>query len=81
MAERPKIFVSSTIYDFRDLRTALKFWLEELGFEVYLSEQNDFPVQSDLNSYETCIQAINDCDYFILLVGGRVGNAMIAAKQ
>jgi hypothetical protein len=73
MADKPKIFVSSTIYDFRDLRTALKFWLEELGFEVYLSEQNDFPVQSDLNSYETCIQAINDCDYFILLVGGRVG--------
>lgn len=73
MAKSPRIFISSTIYDFRDLRTALKFWLEELGFEVYLSEQNDFPVQSDLNSYETCIQAINDCDYFILLVGGRVG--------
>ena len=73
MADKPKVFVSSTIYDFRDLRSALKFWLEELGFEVLLSEHNDFPVQADLNSYETCMQTIDDCDYLIILVGGRVG--------
>lgn len=73
MTDRPKIFISSTIYDFHDLRSSLKFWLEELGFDVLLSEHNDFPVQADLNSYETCIQAIDDCDYFIVLVGSRVG--------
>ncbi len=73
MADKPKVFVSSTIYDFRDLRSALKFWLEELGFEVLLSEHNDFPVQADLNSYETCLKTIDDCDYLIILVGGRVG--------
>lgn len=70
---KPKIFVSSTIYDFRDLRSALKFWLEELGYEVLTSENPDFPVQADLNSYETCLSAIDDCQYFILLIGGRVG--------
>ncbi|TWU49330.1 DUF4062 domain-containing protein [Rubripirellula reticaptiva] len=73
MSDKPSVFISSTIYDFRDLRSALKFWLEELGFDVLLSEHNDFPVQADLNSYETCLQAIDACDYFIVLVGSRVG--------
>ncbi len=73
MSDKPKVFVSSTIYDFRDLRSALKFWLEELGYEVLLSDHNDFPVQADLNSYETCLHASDECDYFIVLVGSRVG--------
>jgi hypothetical protein len=72
-AQRPKVFISSTIYDFRDLRSALKYWLEELGYDVLLSEHNDFPAQVDLNSYESCLRAIDDSDYFILLIGSRVG--------
>jgi hypothetical protein len=31
---KPAVFISSTVHDFRDLRSALKFWLEELGYEV-----------------------------------------------
>ncbi len=78
---RPRVFISSTIYDFRDLRSALKVWLEELGYEVTSSEHNDFPVQSDLNSYENCLRAIDDAEYFILLVGGRVGGWYDAANR
>ena len=73
MADKPRVFISSTIYDFRDLRSSLKFWLEELGFEVLLSEHTDFPVQVDVNSYDTCLNSIDGCDYLIVLVGGRVG--------
>lgn len=72
-AQRPKVFISSTIYDFRDLRSALKYWLEELGYDVLLSEQNDFPAQVDLNSYDSCLRAIDESDYFIVFVGSRVG--------
>jgi hypothetical protein len=72
-ADRPTVFVSSTIYDFRDLRSALKFWLEEMGCEVLLSDFNDFPKQSDANSYDACLQSVDRAEYFILLVGGRVG--------
>lgn len=72
-AQRPKVFISSTIYDFRDLRSALKYWLEELGYDVLLSEHNDFPAQVDLNSYDSCLRAIDESDYFIVFVGSRVG--------
>lgn len=70
---KPTIFISSTIYDFRDLRSALKYWLEELGYEVMLSEFNDFSKPLDENSYNACIKAIERANYFILLIGARTG--------
>ncbi|MFN2454305.1 MAG: DUF4062 domain-containing protein [Pyrinomonadaceae bacterium] len=70
---KPRIYISSTIYDFRDLRSALKYWLEELGYEVMLSEFNDFTKPLDENSYTACLRAVERADYFILLVGMRVG--------
>lgn len=70
---RPSIFVSSTIYDFRDLRSALKFWLEELGYDVQMSDHADFNKPLDTNSYEACLRSIETCDYFVLLIGSRVG--------
>ena len=73
MNKKPTFFISSTVYDFRDLRSALKFYLEELGYQVYASEYNDFKVASDKHSYDACLKLIEECDYFILLVGSRVG--------
>jgi uncharacterized protein DUF4062 len=72
-ATRPRVFLSSTIYDFADLRSSLKFWLEELGYEVSASEYNDFQKDLDLNSYEACLKVIDSSDYFILFVGSRAG--------
>lgn len=77
----PTFFISSTIYDFRDLRSALKFYLEEQGFKVLASEFNDFQKPLDLHSYEACLDAIRAADYFILLIGTRVGGWYDEAKQ
>lgn len=71
--KRPTFFISSTIYDFHDLRSALKFYLEENGCEVLASEFNDFTKPLDTHSYEACLQSIQSADYFILLIGNRVG--------
>lgn len=71
--KRPTFFISSTIYDFRDLRSALKFFLEELGCKVLASEFNDFEKPLDEHSYDACLKAIHSADYFILLIGSRIG--------
>ena len=70
---KPKIFISSTIYDFKDLRSSLKYYLEGLGYQVLLSEYNDFTKNINLNTYKACLNTINESDYFILLIGSRVG--------
>jgi hypothetical protein len=73
MANRPTFFLSSTIYDFADLRSAIKFTLEERGCRVLASEFNDFGGNLSQHSYETCLTNIEQADFFILLIGARVG--------
>jgi len=70
---KPTIFISSTIYDFGDLRGSLKYYLEELGYIVNLSEYHDFQHALDENSYEACLKTVRSSDYFILLIGSRAG--------
>lgn len=70
---KPTIFISSTIYDFTDLRSALKYWLDEMGFAAQLSEYNDFVKDTTQNSYDACLNAVGQCDYFVLLIGSRRG--------
>lgn len=81
MNKRPTFFLSSTIYDFRDLRSALKFTLEERGCRVLASEFNDFRVPLDQHSYDACLTNIEQADFFVLLVGGRVGGWFDESKR
>jgi len=69
----PTFFLSSTIYDFQDLRSAVKYYLEQQGCRVLASEHNDFPKPLDTHSYEACLKAIREAEFFILLIGARVG--------
>lgn len=73
MSQRPTFFLSSTIFDFKDLRSAIKYSLEARGCEVLASEFNDFAVDSRSHSYEACLANIAKADYFVLLIGSRVG--------
>jgi hypothetical protein len=70
---KPRVFVSSTIYDFSDLRSAIRFYLEDFGFEVQMSEFNDFERRPEEDTFTSCFNAIAYCHFYILLVGGRKG--------
>jgi len=71
--KNPVFFISSTILDFKDLRSSIKWWLEENDYIVNASEFNDFDKPLDKNSYEACLKAIDNSDYFVLLIGDRIG--------
>lgn len=78
---KPTIYISSTIYDFADLRSSLKYVLEELGYIVLLSDFNDFKKPLDENSYDSCLAALEEADYFLLLIGQRVGGYVDANEK
>jgi hypothetical protein len=71
--KKPVFFISSTIFDFKDLRSSIKWWLEENNYIVNASEFNDFDKPLDENSYEACLRSIDNSDYFVLLIGDRIG--------
>src|SRR3546814_20093545 len=69
----PTLFLSSTVFDFADLRSALKDYLELRGCRVLASEFTDFTHPLDKHSYEACLAAIGQADLFVLFIGRRVG--------
>jgi hypothetical protein len=66
--------VSSTIVDLADLRSSIKYFLEGSGFDVVLSEFPTFPHALDESARLAAAQAIQDSDYFVLVVGERYGS-------
>lgn len=73
--KKPTVFVSSTCYDLRQIREDMyKFIEKELGYEALLSEKDVFPIRSELNAVENCIQTVEQqADIFLLIIGGRYG--------
>lgn len=71
---KPSAFISSTVRDFGDLRGALRYWLEESGFDVRASEYADMEVNPGANTFEACFDAIRGSDFYILLIGERYGS-------
>jgi HEAT repeat protein len=68
-----KIFLSSTIFDLRDLRDALVQGIETDGHEVIASEKGTLPVNPGKHSYEQCLKAAAECDCLIAILDGRFG--------
>ncbi|HDR7913476.1 TPA: DUF4062 domain-containing protein [Bacillus wiedmannii] len=71
---RPAVFISSTISDFADLRSALGFYLEKSGYRVYMSETTTFPVNPTISNFEQCFDLIDKSQYYILLIGHKRGS-------
>lgn len=70
----PSVFISSTVKEFRDLRSAIAYTLRAQGFTVYQSEASDFDIHGDRSAIEECLANIRNCDFYILLVGNTRGN-------
>lgn len=70
----PSVFISSTVKEFFDLRSAIAYTLREQGFTVLLSEDKEFPIRGDRPAPEECFTNVRESDYYILIVGSTRGS-------
>ena len=70
----PTVFISSTVLDLADLRSAIAYDLRRMGVTVLLSEATDFPVRGDRSAIDEAIENVRSADYYLLLVGDRKGS-------
>ena len=68
---RPRVFVSSVIEGFAEYRQAARNGIEQAGGEGVLVNE-DFPSQAS-SSRNTCLDAVDSCDVFLLVLGARGG--------
>ena len=73
----PKVFVSSTCYDLKEIRDNLHEFIDSIGYIPVFSDKNDVFYHPDLHTHEACIKEIESCQLFILIIGGRFGGTYI----
>lgn len=71
---RPRVFVSSTYYDLKHIRSALEIFIDSLGYDPILSEKGDIAYHPDSGLDESCYREAAAADIFVLIVGGRYGS-------
>src|SRR6185437_3402619 len=76
---KPRVFVSSTYYDLRHIRSSLELFIESVGHEPVLSEKGDIAYMPDVALDESCYREAGACDIFVLVVGGRYGSGVSAS--
>ena len=77
---KPRVFVSSTYYDLKHLRSSLENFVESLGFEAILSEKGNIAYSPDVPLDESCYREAGDADIFVVIIGGRYGSEKSGKK-
>jgi len=71
---KPRIFLSSTFYDLKQIRTDLDSFIDLLGYEAIRNEEGDIPYGKDEALEEYCYKEIKAVDIFVSIIGGRFGS-------
>lgn len=71
---RPRVFVSSTYYDLKHLRSSIENFIDSLGYDAVLSEKDSIAYIPDAPLDESCYREAKSCDVFVLIIGGRYGS-------
>src|SRR5438552_1550224 len=70
----PTVFVSSTFYDLRHVREAIKRFIEGYGYIAVLSEDGAVFYDPNTTAAESCLHEVPNAQLFVLVIGGRYGS-------
>lgn len=71
---KPRVFISSTYYDLKHIRSALGVFVDSLGFESIMNERGAIPYSHTEALDESCYKEVKQCDIMVLIIGGRYGS-------
>lgn len=69
----PRVFVSSTFYDLRQIRADLELFIREMGYEPILHERGGVAYGSREKLEEYAYKEVDLADLLIAIMGGRFG--------
>lgn len=72
-----KIFVSSTSYDLGLLRSHLRGFISNFGYDPIMSDYSDILYNPNLHTHTSCIHEVSNCDCLILIIGPRFGGTIV----
>src|ERR1700722_11670104 len=76
MGFKLNVFLSSSCHELRDLRSAVREWLTEAGFNPILSDSGDFPHRDGVPPYVACLQTLDECPLVIGVIDRYYGTPL-----
>lgn len=70
---KPRVFISSTFYDLKQIRADLDNFIKSLGYEVVRNEQGGIPYGTNEKLEDYCYNEIATIDILVAIIGGRFG--------
>lgn len=70
---RPRVFVSSTCFDLGVIRSELRPFIFNMGYEPIMSDYSDILYDPRSHTHDSCIKEVPSCDVLILILGQRFG--------
>ena len=71
---KPRIFISSTFYDLKQVRADLERMIKELGYEAVRNETGAVPYGKDKAPEAYAYKELELCDIIVTIIGGRYGS-------
>lgn len=72
---KPRVFLSSTYYDLKQIRADLERFIREQGYDPVLNELGNIPYGKDEKLEEYCYKEIGGIDILVSIIGGRFGSS------
>lgn len=70
---KPRVFISSTFYDLRQVREDLERFVRELGYEPVRNETGSIPYGKEEPPESYAYREVELCDIIVAIIGGRFG--------
>src|SRR5438093_940163 len=71
---RPKVFISSTFYDLKQVRSDLERFVKDMGYDPVLHERGNIPYGNKEKLEEYCYREIHQVEILVSIIGGRFGS-------
>ncbi len=71
---KPRIFISSTFFDLKQVRADLDRFIKEMGYEAIRNETGSIPYGKEEKLEEYCYREIMEVEILIGIIGGRFGS-------
>lgn len=71
---KPRLFISSTFYDLRQIRAELDKFIVSLGYEPVRNEEGNIPYDKEEALENYCYKEISNIDILISIIGSRYGS-------
>lgn len=74
----PRVFISSTYYDLKQVRTIIGDFVRNIGYEPVMHERSDVAYTQNVPLEKDCYTELSSCDIVVCIVGNHFGSKSLA---